>query len=50
MEAAALCSFLLSPAAGFINGAQIRMDGGQILHNVDGIANQRAIDREARHV
>lgn len=37
------CAFLLSDDCKFINGAEIRMDGGLLLHYLDDAANHRTI-------
>lgn len=42
-EAARMCTFLLSDDCGFLNGAEIRMDGGAMLHYLDDAVNHRAI-------
>lgn len=44
-DVAELCSFLLSSRCRFVNGAEIRMDGGLTLHYVDEKANHRGLMR-----
>lgn len=44
-EAAELACFLMSGRCGHINGAEIRMDGGLILHYIDAVANAKACGR-----
>lgn len=41
--AAKLCAFLLSDDCRFVNGAELRMDGGFLLHYMDEVINHRVI-------
>lgn len=47
-DIAALAVFLMSERARYINGAEIRMDGGLVLHYLDEIANFKAEERRQR--
>ncbi|MGP8313600.1 SDR family NAD(P)-dependent oxidoreductase [Enterocloster aldenensis] len=42
-DVAQLCSFLLDSRCRYVNGAEIRMDGGLLLHYIDEKANHRAL-------
>lgn len=46
-DAAQLALFLLGKQSAYINGAEIRMDGGLLLHYLDPLANLHAHNRRA---
>ena len=46
-DAAQLALFLLGKQSADINGAEIRMDGGLLLHYLDPLANLHAHNRRA---
>ena len=48
-DVAALTAYLLSDDARYVNGAEVRMDGGLTLHYIDAIANYKAYERRERH-
>jgi len=49
-DAAALAIFLLSGESKYLNGAEIRMDGGLLLHYIDTFANRQALKQAGRDI